>query len=137
GKTLPDHPLKLHVIKPDGQVLRSVVSQPQNGLYHFTWPLVSNAAIGMWHIRANTGDNQYRMWDYHVEDFMPERMALNLTGEKTPLTPKDEVRFSLVGYYLYVAPAKGNTFQGQLFIRPLRQDLSDIPGFEFGDIAPE
>ena len=98
GKALPDQPIKLDVIKPDGQVLRSVVSQPENGLYHFTWPLDSNAATGMWHIRANTGDNQYRMWDFHVEDFMPERMALNLTGEKTPLTPKDEVKFSVVGY---------------------------------------
>lgn len=66
----------------------------------------------MWHIRANTGDNQYRMWDFHVEDFMPERMALNLTGEKTPLTPNDEVKFSVVGYYLYGAPANGNTLQG-------------------------
>lgn len=83
GKALPNQPIKLDVIKPDGQVLRSVVSQPENGLYHFTWPLDSNAATGMWHIRANTGDNQYRMWDFHVEDFMPERMALNLTGEKT------------------------------------------------------
>lgn len=36
GKALPDQPIKLDVIKPDGQVLRSVVSQPENGLYHFT-----------------------------------------------------------------------------------------------------
>ena len=67
----------------------------------------------MWHIRANTGDNQYRMWDFHVEDFMPERMALNLTGEKTPLTPKDEVKFSVVGttcmvHLLMVILCKGN-----------------------------
>lgn len=137
GKALPNHPIKLDVIKPDGQVLRSVVSQPENGLYHFTWPLDSNAATGMWHIRANTGDNQYRMWDFHVEDFMPERMALNLTGEKTPLTPKDEVKFSVVGYYLYGAPANGNTLQGQLFLRPLREAVSALPGFEFGDIAAE
>ncbi|EGI26359.1 YfhM [Escherichia coli TA206] len=137
GKALPDQPVKLDVIKPDGQILRSVVSQPENGLYHFTWPLDSNAATGMWHIRANTGDNQYRMWDFHVEDFMPERMALNLTGEKTPLTPKDEVKFSVVGYYLYGAPANGNTLQGQLFLRPLREAVSALPGFEFGDIAAE
>ncbi|HAV2407906.1 TPA: alpha2-macroglobulin, partial [Escherichia coli] len=137
GKALPNQPIKLDVIKPDGQVLRSVVSQPENGLYHFTWPLDSNAATGMWHIRANTGDNQYRMWDFHVEDFMPERMALNLTGEKTPLTPKDEVKFSVVGYYLYGAPANGNTLQGQLFLRPLREAVSALPGFEFGDIAAE
>ncbi len=77
------------------------------------------------------------MWDFHVEDFMPERMALNLTGEKTPLTPKDEVRFSVVGYYLYGAPANGNTLQGQLFLRPLREAVSALPGFEFGDIAAE
>ncbi|EST75253.1 alpha-2-macroglobulin domain-containing protein [Escherichia coli ECA-0157] len=137
GKALPDQPIKLDVIKPDGQVLRSVVSQPENGLYHLTWPLDSNAATGMWHIRANTGDNQYRMWDFHVEDFMPERMALNLTGEKTPLTPNDEVKFSVVGYYLYGAPANGNTLQGQLFLRPLREAVSALPGFEFGDIAAE
>lgn len=137
GKALPNQPIKLDVIKPDGQVLRSVVSQPENGLYHFTWPLDSNAATGMWHIRANTGDNQYRMWDFHVEDFMPERMALNLTGEKTPLTPNDEVKFSVVGYYLYGAPANGNTLQGQLFLRLLREAVSALPGFEFGDIAAE
>ncbi|MBU5568060.1 alpha-2-macroglobulin family protein, partial [Escherichia sp. S69_ASV_4] len=41
GKALPNQPIKLDVIKPDGQVLRSVVSQPENGLYHFTWPLDS------------------------------------------------------------------------------------------------
>lgn len=77
------------------------------------------------------------MWDFHVEDFMPERMALNLTGEKTPLTPNDEVKFSVVGYYLYGAPANGNTLQGQLFLRPLREAVSALPGFEFGDIAAE
>lgn len=36
GKALLNQPIKLDVIKPDGQVLRSVVSQPENGLYHFT-----------------------------------------------------------------------------------------------------
>ncbi|SUH22010.1 lipoprotein [Salmonella enterica subsp. enterica] len=45
---------------------------------------------------------------------MPERMALNLTAQKTPLAPADEVKFSVVGYYLYGAPANGNTLQGQL-----------------------
>ncbi|MBZ4069690.1 alpha-2-macroglobulin family protein [Escherichia fergusonii] len=137
GKVLPDQPIKLEVIKPDGQVLRSVVSKPENGLYHFTYPLDSGAATGMWHIRANTGDNQYRMWDFHVEDFMPERMALNLTGKKKPLSPKESVKFSVVGYYLYGAPASGNALQGQLYLRPLREAVAALPGFEFGDIAAE
>ncbi|MDM2974169.1 alpha-2-macroglobulin family protein [Citrobacter sp. CK198] len=137
GKTLPDQPVKLEVVKPDGQVLRTVVSQPENGLYRFTYPLDSGAPTGMWHIRANTGDNQPRMWDFHVEDFMPERMALNLSTQKTPLAPSEEVTFSVVGYYLYGAPANGNTLQGQLFLRPQREAVQALPGFQFGDIAEE
>ncbi|HEI8294106.1 TPA: alpha-2-macroglobulin family protein [Citrobacter koseri] len=137
GKTLPDQPVKLEVVKPDGQVLRTVVSQPENGLFRFTYPLDSSAPTGMWHIRANTGDNQPRMWDFHVEDFMPERMALNLSAQKTPLAPSEEVTFSVVGYYLYGAPANGNTLQGQLFLRPQREAVQALPGFQFGDIAEE
>lgn len=137
GKTLPDQPVKLEVVKPDGQVLRTVVSQPENGLYRFTYPLDSGAPTGMWHIRANTGDNQPRMWDFHVEDFMPERMALNLSAQKTPLAPSEEVTFSVVGYYLYGAPANGNTLQGQLFLRPQREAVQALSGFQFGDIAEE
>ncbi|EDW8351968.1 hypothetical protein BG175_003686 [Salmonella enterica subsp. enterica serovar 6,8:-:1,2] len=137
GKTLPDQPVKLEVVKPDGQVMRTVVSQAENGLYRLNYPLDINAPTGLWHVRANTGDNLLRSWDFHVEDFMPERMALNLTAQKTPLAPADEVKFSVVGYYLYGAPANGNTLQGQLFLRPLRDAVAALPGFQFGNIAEE
>ncbi|MDR8278877.1 hypothetical protein FPK83_23100, partial [Acinetobacter baumannii] len=71
GKPLAEQPVKLEVVQPDGQVIRSVMSKPVNGLYQFTYPLDSGAATGMWHIRASAGDNQPREWDFHVEDFMP------------------------------------------------------------------
>ncbi|VFS63984.1 MG2 domain [Kluyvera cryocrescens] len=137
GKPLPDQPVKLDVVKPDGTVVRSVVSQPVNGLYQLNWALDSGAETGMWHIRANTGDNQPQEWDFHVEDFMPERMALNITPQAAPLAPDDDVKFSVVGYYLYGAPANGNSLQGKLFLRPLRDAVAALPGFQFGDIAQE
>lgn len=111
--------------------MSTIVSQPENGLYRLNYPLDINAPTGLWHVRANTGDNLLRSWDFHVEDFMPERMALNLTAQKTPLAPADEVKFSVVGYYLYGAPAIGNTLQGQLFLRPLRDAVAALPGFQF------
>ena len=137
GKPLAEQPVKIDVVKPDGQVVRSVVSKPVNGLYQLNYPLDSGAATGMWHIRANTGDNQRQEWDFHVEDFMPERLALNLSAEKTPLAPEDDVKFGVVGYYLYGAPANGNTLQGKLFLRPLRDAVAALPGFQFGDIAEQ
>jgi uncharacterized protein YfaS (alpha-2-macroglobulin family) len=105
--------VKLEVVQPDGQVIRSVVSKPVNGLYQFTYPLDSGAATGMWHIRASTGDNQPREWDFHVEDFMPERMALNLTPQNAPVSPDADVSFAVSGAYLYGAPASGNSAAGQ------------------------
>ncbi|AMO47757.1 protease inhibitor [Enterobacter sp. FY-07] len=137
GKPLTAQPVKLEVVKPDGQVIRTVVSQPQNGLYHFTYPLEASAQTGMWHIRANTGDNQAREWGFHVEDFMPERMALNITPQASPIAPADDVVFNVNGHYLYGAPASGNTLQGQLYLRPLREAVQALPGFQFGDIAEE
>ncbi|SCB80997.1 hypothetical protein GA0061071_101592 [Kosakonia oryzendophytica] len=137
GKPLTAQPVKLEVVKPDGQVIRTVVSQPQNGLYHFTYPLEASAQTGMWHIRANTGDNQPREWGFHVEDFMPERMALNITPQASPIAPADDVVFNVNGHYLYGAPASGNTLQGQLYLRPLREAVQALPGFQFGDIAEE
>lgn len=137
GKPLAEQPVKIDVVKPDGQVVRSVVSKPVNGLYQLNYPLDSGVATGMWHIRANTGDNQRQEWDFHVEDFMPERLALNLSADKTPLAPEDDVKFGVVGYYLYGAPANGNTLQGKLFLRPLRDAVAALPGFQFGDIAEQ
>ncbi len=127
GKPLTAQPVKLEVVKPDGQVIRTVVSQPQNGLYHFTYPLEASAQTGMWHIRANTGDNQPREWGFHVEDFMPERMALNITPQTSPVAPADDVVFNVNGHYLYGAPASGNTLQGQLYLRPLREAVEALP----------
>ncbi|QDI07455.1 hypothetical protein electrica_01260 [Klebsiella electrica] len=137
GKPLAEQPVKFDVVQPDGQVIRSLVSKPVNGLYQFTWPLDSGAPTGMWHIRASTGDNQPREWDFHVEDFMPERMALNLTPQNAPLATDADVHFGVVGAYLYGAPASGNQLQGKLFLRPLRDAVAALPGFQFGDIAEE
>ncbi|MGV1223353.1 alpha-2-macroglobulin family protein, partial [Klebsiella pneumoniae] len=111
--------------------------KPVNGLYQFTYPLDSGAATGMWHIRASAGDNQPREWDFHVEDFMPERMALNLTPQAAPVAPDADVTFGVSGAYLYGAPASGNQLQGKLFLRPLRDAVAALPGFQFGDIAEE
>lgn len=137
GRPLAEQPVKFDVVQPDGQVIRSLVSQPVNGLYQFTWPLDAGAATGMWHIRASTGDNQPREWDFHVEDFMPERMALNLSAQKAAVSPDADVTFAVAGAYLYGAPASGNQLQGKLFLRPLRDAVAALPGFQFGDIAEE
>jgi uncharacterized protein YfaS (alpha-2-macroglobulin family) len=136
GKPLAEQPVKLEVVQPDGQVIRSLVSKPVNGLYQFTYPLDSGAATGMWHIRASTGDNQPREWDFHVEDFMPERMALNLTPQNAPLARMPMC--TLASRRLSVRRAgQRQSAAGQTVPAPLRDAVAALPGFQFGDIAEE
>ncbi|OAT16901.1 alpha-2-macroglobulin [Buttiauxella noackiae ATCC 51607] len=137
GKVLPAQPVKLEVVKPDGQVARTQVWQPENGLYQFSYPLNQDVQTGNWQVRVNTGDNQPRIWTFKVEDFMPERMALNITNQSQSVGPDEPVSFQVAGRYLYGAPASGNSLQGQLFLRPLRDAVSALPGFQFGDINEE
>ena len=134
GKPLPARPVKLEVVKPDGKVSHTQVWQPNDGLYQYRYALGDNASTGRWEMRINTGDNQPRVWSFQVEDFMPERMALEIDSDKTPRAPDDNGYFSITGRYLYGAPAAGNHLQGQLFLRPLREAVASLPGFQFGDV---
>ncbi len=134
GQPLPAQPLRLEVVKPDGEVARKQVWQAENGLYQYRFSLPASAATGNWTLRVNTGDDRPRNWRFSVEDFLPERMALALKASDTPLQPADDVSFAVNGRYLYGAPAAGNRLQGQLFLRPKRDAVAALPGYQFGDI---
>ncbi|SFD07425.1 alpha-2-macroglobulin family protein [Pragia fontium] len=136
GAALPDQPIKVDVLKPDNQVTRSFVWQPKkNGFYQFQYDISNNAPTGEWSLRFNLGDKQPRFYKFKVEDFLPERMALELKSvEEVPVAPTQEITFDATGRYLYGAPAAGNRLQGQMFLRPARDAVAKLPGYEFGSI---
>ena len=135
GKPLPPQPVKLEIVKPDGDVARTRVWQPENGLWQLRYPLPQGAPTGRWMLRVDTGDGRPRQWPFSVEDFMPERMALSLSASVDPVAPDNDITFHVNGRYLYGAPAAGNRLQGQLFLRPDREAVKSLPGYQFGDIA--
>jgi len=137
GKPLPPQPVKAEVVQPNGEVTQTFVWQPENGVYQQRFALPASAMTGEWTLRINSGDNQPRSWPFHVEDFLPERMALALSNSEQPLAPDASVTFDVEGRYLYGAPAAGNELQGQLFLRPAREAVAALPGYQFGDITED
>ncbi|MGD8161835.1 alpha-2-macroglobulin family protein [Pantoea sp. FN0307] len=134
GKPLPPQPVKLDIVKPDGDTARTLTWQPENGLWQLRYPLPKDAPTGRWMLRVDAGDGRPRQWPFSVEDFMPERMALSLTASDRPVSPTSDINFHVSGRYLYGAPAAGNRLQGQLFLRPDREAVKSLPGYQFGDI---
>lgn len=138
GYPLPVQPIKVDVLKPDNQILRSFVWQSDNaGFYQKKVTLPQDSVTGKWALRFHLGDDNDRYYRFSVEDFLPERMAMEIkTPSTTPIQIPEEIHFDIKGWYLYGAPASNNALQGQLYVRAHRE-LAALPGFEIGNIADE
>jgi uncharacterized protein YfaS (alpha-2-macroglobulin family) len=97
----------------------------------------ADAPTGAWvlELRADPADklptNSYR---FNVEEFLPERMKLELTPSHPSLDAKQPFALAVQGSYLYGAPAAGNRLLGVVQYERHKNPLAQqLPGFEFGD----
>lgn len=138
GNTVKPQPITVEVRRPDDQVSRKFVWEADsNGFYQYQLPLADEAPTGRWQLMFDLGDGKPQLYEFKVEDFLPERLALELKGSDTPVAPADNPQFDITGRYLYGAPASGNTLTGQVYVRPLREAVPKLPGYQFGSITEE
>ena len=135
GRSVPAQPVHVEVRRPDEQVSRKFVWQAdESGLYQYQLQLAEEAPTGRWQLLFDLGGEAPQLYEFSVEDFLPERMALELKGSDVPYSPAQDAEFQVSGRYLYGAPAAGNRLSGQLYVRPLRE-LASLPGYQFGSVT--
>ncbi len=138
GRAVKAQPVNVEVRRPDEQVSRKFVWQADDsGLYQYQLQLAEEAPTGRWQLLLDLGDGKPQLYEFSVEDFLPERLALELKGSEQPYTPAQNADFEVTGRYLYGAPAAGNRLSGQLYVRPLREAVASLPGYQFGSITEE
>lgn len=138
GRAVKPQPVNVEVRRPDEQVSRKFVWEPgENGLYQYQLQLASEAPTGRWQLLFDFGGGHQQLHEFLVEDFLPERLALELKGSDNPIRPSDAARFQVEGRYLYGAPASGNRLTGQVYVRPLREAVKALPGYQFGSVTEE
>ena len=136
GNPVKPQPVSVEVRRPDEQVSRKFVWTPDaSGLYQYPLQLAAEAPTGRWQLVFDFGDGKPQLYEFLVEDFLPERMALELKGSDTPLSPGQTAEIQVAGRYLYGAPAAGNRLSGQVYVRPLREAVSALPGYQFGSVT--
>ncbi len=120
---------------------RQIVRPSSTGTaYHQqTLSLPADAPTGRWLLEARTDPGSRRadaLWSFQVEEFLPERMKLDLKAPDAPLLPgRDELDVAVEGSYLYGAPAAGNRLL--VSVATERDRLAQPkawPGFIFGDV---
>jgi uncharacterized protein YfaS (alpha-2-macroglobulin family) len=133
-------PLMLVLKKPDGQRETSIVARAHNagtGYYQQAFTLPANAPTGRWLLEARTDPESKRadaQWSFQVEEFLPERMKLDLKAPEQALSGDAPMKVSVEGNYLYGAPAAGNRLLGSVQTERDRNPVATTwPGFVFGD----
>ncbi len=138
GNLLPDQPIKVNVLSPDGVSIKEFVWKPestQHGFYQTHFKIPDNAATGKWSFRFNLGDDDYRYIKFSVEEFLPERMAMEIiVPSTTPILGDQNINFNVKGWYLYGAPASGNELEGNLYIKKI-DSLPNLAGYKIGAVT--
>jgi len=141
GAVLPPVPIKVELKKPGGDVVNTTLWQPDAklpGYLQQSIDLPADAGTGKWSIEFRADPAARRadaIYNFQVEEFLPERMKITLTPDTAPLVNKNSFSVGVQGDYLYGAPAAGNRLLGSVAQEPVRVPLPrEWPGFIFGDV---
>ncbi|MVG13034.1 alpha-2-macroglobulin family protein [Aeromonas jandaei] len=137
GQLLPGMAVELEVKQPDGQLLEQKRLLPDNlGAAHYGLRLPDDAPLGRWTISLKTAAGSRFEWPFLVEEFLPERLKLQLgkgpDGEVTSLDAA--LSLPLQGDYLYGAPASATKAKAEVKISRATMPFTQWQEFTLGDV---
>ena len=129
-----DLPMTLVVERPDGvEFLRKTLRDRGLGGYSEDVALAADAMRGSWSAKlyADPKGTAIAETSVLVEDFEPERLAVELDTQAKTLKADAPVSIDLSARYLYGAPAPDLPIEGDLDIKAV-DSLDGFPGYVFG-----
>nr|WP_323973651.1 alpha-2-macroglobulin [Aeromonas hydrophila] len=137
GQLLPGMAVELEVKQPDGQLLEQKRLLPDNlGAAHYGLRLPDDAPLGRWTINLKTAAGSRFEWPFLVEEFLPERLKLQLgkgpDGEVMDLDAA--LTLPLQGDYLYGAPARATKAKAEVKISRATMPFTQWQEFTLGDV---
>lgn len=129
--------LNIEVHQPDGQLVQQAMLTAQDmGYYYYRFALPQASVTGNWRFDVTNLAGGTVTYPFKVEEFLPERMALEFNGgkqEALQFAAADAVQIPVNGKYLYGAPAAGNRLSNSVQVSLLRQPLPQFKGYLFGN----
>ena len=123
--------------QPDGKTfVESRVQPAESGYFRFEKTIPVEAPTGRWQVEFRTdpaSKEAVQGMTLRIEEFLPERMKLDLAATDPVLRPGQPLRLQAKGAYLYGAPASGNRFTAKLAVAVAQHPLDQAKDYFFGD----
>jgi uncharacterized protein YfaS (alpha-2-macroglobulin family) len=134
-------PLFVRLKQPDGKTFVESRAEPGAlGYFRFEKAIPAEAPTGRWQVEFRTdpgAKEAVQGMTLRIEEFLPERMKLDLDSADAVLKPRLPFKLRATGAYLYGAPAAGNRFAAKLAVAVEQHPLEQLPGYFFGDPTVE
>ncbi|WP_428029524.1 alpha-2-macroglobulin family protein [Ancylobacter sp.] len=127
-------PLTVIFKRPDGVEERRVLADDQGaGGRTLTYPLMGDAMTGTWRVEAYVDPRGAPVGSttFLLEDYVPERLALDLSTTATFLAANASVTVAADGRWLFGPPAAGLDIQAEVEVR-VADARPGLPGWRFG-----
>ena len=130
-------PLFVRLKQPDGKTFVESRIEPQaGGYFRFERAIPAEAPTGRWQVEFRTdpaSKEAVQGMPLRIEEFLPERMKLDLDAAGALLRPGQPLKLVAKGAYLYGAPADGNRFTAKMVVAVDQHPLASLKGWFFGD----
>ncbi len=131
-------PVEYELFDARGRVVKKgMVETNDAGVVSVDYQLGDISPTGRWRARFLVGKRQVANHDFYVEEFMPERMKVEVQAHQQAFYPEDDPQFGVHARYLFGASAKGSRvelrcrLEPKTFVPPGRSD------YKFGPAAFE
>ncbi len=131
-----DAGLMLVLRRPDGvEASRTTLPPAPASGFQRSLALAASAAQGNWTVEAYLDPSLPAVGraTVAVQDFVPQQLAVTLTGPGQPLAPGARLTAAIAGRFLYGAPAAGLHAEGTVTLVRDEHPVADAAGYSFGD----
>jgi uncharacterized protein YfaS (alpha-2-macroglobulin family) len=137
GKMVKPQPLFLTLKQPDGRdFLKTRIEPGALGYYAWDYAIPADAPTGRWQVEYRdtpAGKDVVDAFTLRVEEFLPERMKLDLDSAQEVIHPGEPLKLIATAAYLYGAPADGNRFTARLTVAAEQHPIDALKDYYFGD----
>lgn len=138
-KAVPGAPVTLRVLQPNGREYRRLRLTPDNqGAVSCDVPLHRDALTGTYRCEVlGANDVLLGQEDIAVEEFLPDKVKVQLGVSDDVLRPGQTTTLSISGMSFFGAPAGGHSYEVTLRITPESFSAQRYPNFTFDVVRDE